>query len=69
MNIYTQTFQDILKEFESLAAKNSEFLDSKELQDKYLINKGVEPKEFFEGYSTYLDKLDEGVTDFRPARS
>lgn len=68
MNIYTQTFQDIVKEFEGLAAKNSEFSDSKELQDKYLINKNVEPKEFFEGYSTYLDKLDEGVTDFRPAQ-
>ena len=68
MNIYTQRFQDIAKELEQLAEKDSRFATNKEMQNLYLEQKGVDPDEFSQAYGEYIDKLEEGQTDFRSAQ-
>ena len=68
LNIYSKTFQDVMQDFESLAKTDVEFLQSQELQNKFITQKGLDPEEFAQAYAEYDRAWDRGERDFRGAQ-
>ena len=68
LNIYSKTFQDVMQDFESLAKTDVEFLQSQELQNKFITQKGLDPEEFAQAYAEYDRAWDKGERDFRGAQ-
>jgi hypothetical protein len=66
ISIESQTFQETREALERLAGENEEFLRDKELQDKLVREKGLDPKEFREAYKSYVTEYQGGRRDFRP---
>ena len=66
VSIESQTFQETREALERLAGENEEFLRDKELQDKLVREKGLDPKEFDEAYKSYVTEYQGGRRDFRP---
>jgi len=66
ISIESQTFQETREALERLAGENEEFLRDKELQDKLVREKGLDPKEFDEAYKSYVTEYQGGRRDFRP---
>jgi hypothetical protein len=68
LNIYSKTFQDVMQDFENLAKTDVEFLQSQELQNKFITQKGLDPEEFAQAYAEYDRAWDRGIRDFRGAQ-
>lgn len=70
LNIYTQSFQDIKKDFDSFVqtipeSERDSFFDNKEQVNKFLKQYDTEYNEFFNAYGELANEQQKGVKDFR----
>jgi hypothetical protein len=69
LNITTKDFQETARELEKLVETDPEVAQSKELQDRFVEEKGLNTSEFDKAYIEYASEVEKGRTDFRPENS
>jgi hypothetical protein len=69
LSITTKEFQETASQIQELAERDPEFLQNKELQDRFVEEKGLNVSDFDKAYVEYLGELEKGRTDFRPEDS
>ena len=69
LSITTKEFQETASQIQELAERDPEFLQNKELQDRFVEEKGLNVSDFDKAYVEYLGEIDKGRTDFRPEDS
>ena len=70
LNIYTQSFQDIKKDFDSFLqtipeSEKKSFLNNEEQLNKFLKQYDTDSDEFLNAYGELVSEQEKGIKDFR----
>ena len=73
LNIYTQSFQDIKKDFDSFLqtipeSEKKSFLNNEEQLNKFLKQYDTDSDEFLNAYGELVSEQEKGIKDFRGAQ-
>ena len=60
LSITTKEFQETASQIQELAERDPEFLQNKELQDRFVEEKGLNVSDFDKAYVEYLGEIDKG---------